>query len=76
MEKRITVDSRIQHGRPVITGTRVPVTRVLGELASGKSVDEIMKEYVLAREDIQAAIRYAAELVELEQHHPLPTSGG
>ncbi|MCL6532317.1 MAG: DUF433 domain-containing protein [Armatimonadetes bacterium] len=71
MEARIKIDPSIQHGKPVIAGTRVPVARVLGALASGMSFEEVMEEYGLGEEDIRAALRFAAELIESEQFYPL-----
>mgnify|MGYP001616657709 CR=1 FL=1 len=72
MNERIAIDPEIQHGKPVIRGTRVPVARLLGGLAGGMTLDEIVHEYDVTIEDIRAAIRYAEELVEQEAHHPLP----
>jgi uncharacterized protein (DUF433 family) len=72
MHERIAIDTHIQHGRPVIRGTRVPVARILGELAGGTSRAEISSEYGVTDEDITAALDFAAELVEQEQWHPLP----
>ncbi len=72
MSERIIVDAGTQHGKPVIRGTRVPVTRVLGGLAGGMSFEEVCREYDLTPQDVRAAIRYAEELVEREVHHPLP----
>ena len=72
MNERIVIDAEIQHGKPVIRGTRVPVSRLLGGLAGGMALDELCREYEVTVEDIRAAIRYAEELVEQEVHHPLP----
>ena len=72
MHERIIIDPEIQHGRPVIRGTRVPVTRILGGLAGKMTFDQICQEYEVTVEDIRAAINYAEELVEQETHHPLP----
>jgi uncharacterized protein (DUF433 family) len=72
MNERIIIDPELQHGKPVIRGTRVPVTRILGGLAGGMTFDEICCEYDVSAEDIRAAIAYAEELVEQETHHPLP----
>ena len=58
---RITVDEKIRFGRPVIKGTRVPVDLILGKLAGGMTYDEVMAEYDLVREDILAALKYAAK---------------
>ena len=57
---RIVVDETIRFGKPVIQGTRVPVDLVLGKLAGGMTIDEVMTEYDLVREDVLAALSYAA----------------
>ncbi|HKO59128.1 MAG TPA: DUF433 domain-containing protein [Thermoanaerobaculia bacterium] len=72
MHERIKIDPQIQHGRPVIRGTRVPVIRILGELAGGMTREKIAEEYGVTIEDVIAAIDYAAELVEQEQERPVP----
>lgn len=60
---RITVDPKVCHGKACIAGTRVMVSVVLDNLANGASADEIVQSYPsLSREDIQAAVSYAAEL--------------
>jgi uncharacterized protein (DUF433 family) len=64
---RIVVSKRVRFGRPVIRGTRVPVDRVVGELAGGMSFEQVMAEYGLEREDILAALRYAADLLAGEE---------
>ena len=72
MHERISIDPEIQHGKPLIRDTRVPVTRILGGLTGKMTFDEICREYEVTAEDVQAAINYAEELVEQETHHPLP----
>jgi len=57
---RIIVDPEIRFGKPVIEGTRVPVELVVGKLGGGMSMDEVMDEYMLAREDVLAALSYVA----------------
>ena len=57
---RITVDTAVRFGRPVIEGTRVPVDLVLGQLAGGMTIETVMEEYALSREDVLAALAYAA----------------
>ncbi len=73
MDDRIVIDPEIQHGKPVIRGTRVPVARIVGGLAGGMTEDEIKREYEVTTADIRAALAYAAQLVEAEVFHPLPT---
>lgn len=72
MNDRIVIDPEIQRGKPVIRGTRVPVTRIVGGLAGGMTEVEIMREYDITAEDIRAALAYAAQLVETQVFHPLP----
>ena len=72
MNERILIDPDVQHGKPVIRGTRVPVARILGGLAGGMTIEELGREYDVSAQDIRAAIQYAEELVEQEAHYPLP----
>lgn len=64
---RITVDPDVRFGKPVIEGTRVPVDLVVGKIAGGMTIDEVAREYELTREDVQAALAYAAKTVAEEQ---------
>jgi uncharacterized protein (DUF433 family) len=57
---RITVDEKVRFGKPVIKGTGVPVDLIIGKLAGGMTYEEIMREYDLTKEDILAALEYAA----------------
>jgi uncharacterized protein (DUF433 family) len=58
---RVTQDPRVLGGKPCIRGLRVSVGTIVGLLAAGHTHDEILKEYpYLEREDIQAALAYAA----------------
>lgn len=70
--ERIIIDPRIQHGKPVIRGTRVPVARIIAELAGGMTREDVMREYEVTKEDVAAALAYAADLVEADEFHPLP----
>ncbi len=72
MTDRIVIDPRICHGKPVIEGTRMPVSFVVGSVAGGMSVDEVAQEYDLSVDDVRAALRYAGQLADEQQHHPLP----
>ncbi len=73
MNERIVIDPEIHHGKPVIRGTRVPITRILGALAGGMTKEDIMREYEVSEEDIIAVLNYAVELIEEEEFHPIPT---
>jgi uncharacterized protein (DUF433 family) len=72
MNDRISIDPHVCHGKPVIRGTRVPAARVIGYLAGGMTIDDVQKDFDLAPEDVRAALDYAAELMNQEQHHALP----
>ena len=66
---RITFDPQIMGGRACIRGMRIPVSVIVGQLAHGATVDEIMADYPdLEPEDIQQALRYAAWLAQEEVH--------
>lgn len=68
---RINVDPLVCHGRACVMGTRVMVSVVLDNLASGLSRDEILRSYPsLKNDDIDACIAYAAELAR-ERFVPL-----
>lgn len=61
--ERIAVDPLVCHGRPCIRGTRIMVSVVLDNLAAGVPSEEILASYpALQKEDLQAALEYAAEL--------------
>jgi uncharacterized protein (DUF433 family) len=58
---RITQDPQVMGGKPCVRGLRVTVGTIVGLLASGHTHEEILKEYpYLERDDIQAALSYAA----------------
>lgn len=72
-QDHITVNPSICHGKACIKGTRIMVSVVLDNLATGLSADEIISSYPsLTKELIQAAIAYAAELAR-ERVVRLPT---
>ena len=72
LNDRIQIDPEVCHGKPVIRGTRVPVSVIIGSLAAGMDRPEIEAEYDLTAEDIQAALQFANELITQESFHPLP----
>lgn len=65
---RITLDPDICHGKPCIRGLRYPVEHVLEMLAGGMSIEQILVDYAdLEREDILAALSYAARLAQVKR---------
>jgi uncharacterized protein (DUF433 family) len=70
--KRITVNPAVMVGKPVIRGTRIPVALILRMLGQGISPEQILHEYPrLESMDIDAALVYAASVVEHEEVFPL-----
>jgi uncharacterized protein (DUF433 family) len=68
---RITIDPARMGGLPCIRNTRVTVTAVLGQLAAGRTVDEVLDDYpYLDRDDILAALEFAAAALQ-ERELPL-----
>jgi len=64
---RITFDPQIMGGRACVRGMRIPVSVIVGQLANGASVEEVLEGYPdLEREDIQQALAYAAWLAQEE----------
>jgi uncharacterized protein (DUF433 family) len=74
MNDRIVIDPAIQHGKPVIRGTRVPIVRIIGGLAGGMSIEAISHEYGVTEADVRAELTYASEVIDQEEHHPLPAA--
>jgi uncharacterized protein (DUF433 family) len=65
---RIEVNPRVMLGKPVIRGTRIPVELLLRKLSEGSSEADLLEAYPgLTREDIHAAMRYAADTLAHEQ---------
>jgi uncharacterized protein (DUF433 family) len=73
--ERISINPMICHGQACVTGTRIPVHQVVGMLANGDTIEDLLREYPsLTREDIMACLQYAAELTE-EQVTPIESLG-
>jgi uncharacterized protein (DUF433 family) len=66
---RITSDPAVLVGKPVVKGTRISVELILGCLANGWTYEQILDSYPhITREDILAALAFAAELMRDEQY--------
>ena len=69
--KRIILNPKVMVGKPVIKNTRLTVEYVLGLLAHGMTVEEILDEYDgLSREDIRACLLFAAKSLESTVFEP------
>ena len=66
---RITADPDILVGKPIIKGTRISVELILGWLANGWSFEQILESYPhITREDILAALAFAAEMMREDEY--------
>lgn len=67
MSDRITIDPNVCHGKPCIAGTRIPVYLILELIVVGQTPEQIINAYPqLTEEDIRAAARYAAVVLQGE----------
>jgi uncharacterized protein (DUF433 family) len=65
MNNQITIDPRICNGKPVISGTRIPVTVVLDQLAETGSVEGVLRRYPeLSSEQVKAALQYCRGVID------------
>lgn len=69
--KRITFNPEIFGGKPIIRGMRIAVEHILGMLAAGSTVEELLEGYpFLEKEDIQACLVYAHRVIAHERVEP------
>jgi uncharacterized protein (DUF433 family) len=74
--EHISIDSHIHHGVPCIKGTRVPVSVLVGSLADGDSINDLLAAYPhLTEQDIHAVLKFAAEAVSNTDFIPLVVRG-
>ncbi|MCL4477025.1 MAG: DUF433 domain-containing protein [Nitrospirae bacterium] len=73
--KRITFNPAIFGGKPIIRGMRIAVEHILGMMAAGSTVEELLEGYpFLEKEDIQACLVYAHRMIAHERIEPALTS--
>jgi uncharacterized protein (DUF433 family) len=60
----VSMDPNIRFGKPCLTGTRIDVATVVGALAAGESFQAVQEAYSITREQVLAALRYAAHVSE------------
>ena len=64
-KKRISIDPNVCHGKPCIKGTRIIVWIIVEYLANGDTIDDVLEGYPsISREDVFAALAYAAEMTK------------
>ncbi len=75
-EERIEVNPKTHFGKPCVAGTRIPVLSVLELLSEGLSFEEIIQDYYpdLQIEDIRACVRYAIDVLAVEDIHVLASA--
>jgi uncharacterized protein (DUF433 family) len=68
--ERVELNPKIMLGKPVIKGTRLTLEIILEKLAYGQTEDEIIEDYpFLSKEDIKAALLYAARQLAFEEEY-------
>ena len=73
---RIVVDATIHKGDPCIKGSRVPVSIIVGSIADGDTFEQLIEAYPqLTADDINAALKFAAEAVSNADFIPLDRDG-
>jgi uncharacterized protein (DUF433 family) len=74
--QRIDINPQVMLGKPIIRGTRITVEILLGQIAAGSSTEEVLAEYPqLSREDVLAAVAYAAKSSARTRSSPGSKSG-
>lgn len=72
---KIIIDPKIMVGKPIIKGTRITVQQILGLLAQGATIEDILREYPhLLRDDIYACLLFAQQALDNSVFAPF--SGG
>ncbi len=66
--ERIEINPKVMLGKPVIKGTRIPVELIVRKLSEGMTEEDLLDAYPrLTREDIRAALAYAAAVLANEE---------
>jgi uncharacterized protein (DUF433 family) len=70
---RSASDPAILVGKPVVKGTRISVELIVGWLANGWTIEQVLESYPhITREDVLAALAFAAERLREDDYIPLP----
>jgi uncharacterized protein (DUF433 family) len=73
MTQRIVSDPEVMMGKPVVAGTRITVEMLVEKLAAGRSMEEILDAHPrLSREDVLAALSFAAKALRADVVYPVP----
>ncbi len=72
MEPPIIINPKVLGGKPVIRGTRIPVSLILNLIAHGYTVERVCRAYPnITKREVLAAIRYAQQRLDRELAQPL-----
>jgi uncharacterized protein (DUF433 family) len=75
-KERIVIDPGILVGKPIIKGTRLAVEFIIDLMAQGWAEEDILQNYPgITRQDIQACLAYASEILRLEKVYVFPLVG-
>lgn len=66
---KVDIDPGRRFGKPCIAGTRVDVATIVGAVTSGESVAHVASQFGISEEEVQAALRFAAQVAA----HSSPT---
>ncbi|MCW1884797.1 DUF433 domain-containing protein [Luteolibacter flavescens] len=67
MNPRLQISPAVCHGKPVIRGTRVLVSTILGAMSGGDSLETILEDYPsITAEDVAAALEFASRLSDYQ----------
>jgi uncharacterized protein (DUF433 family) len=73
-QDRITIDPDVLVGKPIVKGTRISVEFVIDLLGRGWTTADVLREYDhLNREDVQACLAYASDVLKSEKVYLVPT---
>ena len=67
MNSRIRIDPSVCHGKPIIRGTRVLVSTILGALSGGDTLEQVLEDYPnITRKDVEATLEFASRLTDYQ----------
>jgi len=67
LNDRIEINPAVCHGKPVVRGTRILVSQILGALSGGDTIEDILADYPsITSEDISAVFSFAGSLAQFE----------
>ena len=71
-EPTILSDPNVMMGKPIVAGTRITVDLILEKLGSGESIDAVLESHhCLTREEVLAALLFAAKAIRSEVVYPV-----